>query len=163
MRNCADLGEQGRWVVNQLLDEIAHLQSRIDQAELRLGQLTEHDSFVTALRAMSGIGLVTAVTLRAELGTMSRFRSGKQSARFCGRTPHNASSGLKQADAGLIRAGNNAPRAVLIEAAHRLMRYDPRWPTLSQSRRSRGKPGSVTAAANRRVRWLYHQLPPLAA
>ena len=165
VRNCADLGEQGRWVVNQLLDEIAHLQSRIDQAELRLGQLTEHDSFVTALRAMSGIGLVTAVTLRAELGTMSRFRSGKQAARFCGLTPRNASSGLKQADAGLIRAGNKALRAVLIEAAHRLMRYDPRWSTLSRSLRSRGKPGSVTAAAvaNRWVRWLYHQLLPLAA
>lgn len=165
VRDCADLGEQGGCVVNQLLDEIVPLQSRIDQTEVRLERLTEHDAFVTALRAMSGIGLVTAVTRRAELGTMSRFRSGKQTARFCGRTPRNASSGLKQADAGLIRAGNNALRAVLIETAHRLMRDDPRWSTLSRSLRTRGKPGSVTAAAvaNRWVRWLYHQLLPLAA
>lgn len=165
VRTCDGLGEQGRWVVNQLLDEIVHRQGQIDQTEVRLEQLTAHDPFVTTLRAMNGIGLVTAVTLRAELGTMSRFRSGKQAARFCGLTPRNASSGLKQADAGLIRAGNSALRAVLIEAAHRLIRFDPRWSALGLSLKARGKPGSVTAAAvaNRWVRWLYHQLRPLAA
>ena len=73
---------------------------------------------------------------------------------------------MKQADAGLIKAGNGALRAVLIEAAHRLIRFDPRWSALGRSLRLRGKPGSVTAAAvaiaNRWVRWLYHQLRPLA-
>ena len=166
VRNCDGLGEQGRWVVTPLLDEIIHRQQQIDQTETRLEQLTQNDPFVTTLRAMTGIGLVTAVTLRAELGTMSRFRSGKQAARFCGLTPRNASSGLKQADAGLIKAGNGALRAVLIEAAHRLIRFDPRWSALGRSLRLRGKPGSVTAAAvaiaNRWVRWLYHQLRPLA-
>lgn len=165
VRTCEALGEQGRWVVNQLLDEIDHLQRQIETTEARLEALTADDPFVTALRNLNGIGLVTAVTLRAELGTMSRFRSGKQVARFCGLTPRNASSGLKQADAGLIKAGNSALRALLIEAAHRLMRHDPRWSHLGMTLRLRGKPGSVAAAAiaNRWVRWLYHQLLPLAA
>jgi transposase len=165
VRNCDELGEQGLWVANQLLSEIVHLQGQIDQTEARLEQLTADDPFVKALRAMDGIGLTTAVTLRAELGTMSRFRSGKQAARFCGLTPRNASSGLKQADAGLVCASNAALRAVLIETAHRLMRYDPRWSTLGRLLKARGKPGSVTAAAiaNRWVRWLHHQLLPLTA
>ncbi len=164
VRNCEALGEQGQWVANQLLDEIEHLQSRIAQVESRLAALTQGDPFVAKLIEMSGIGLVTAVTLRAELGTMSRFRSGKQAARFCGLTPRNASSGLKQSDAGLVCASNAALRAVLIEASHRLMRFDPRWSTLGHSLKSRGKPACVTAAAiaNRWVRWLYHQLLPLA-
>ncbi len=164
VRSCDGLGEQGLWVVNQLLDEIDHVQSRITAVELRLRELTQSDPFVAKLCEMAGIGLVTAVTLRAELGTMSRFRSGKQAARFCGLTPRNASSGLKQADAGLVCASNAALRAVLIEAAHRLIRFDPRWSTLGQSLKARGKPGSVAAAAvaNRWVRWLYHQLLPLA-
>jgi transposase len=164
VRSCEALGEQGCWVANQLLDEIEHLQSRIVQVESRLAALTQDDPFVAKLIEMRGIGLVTAVTLRAELGTMSRFRSGKQAARFCGITPRNASSGLKQADAGLVCASNAALRAVLIEASHRLMRFDPRWSALGQSLKSRGKPACVTAAAiaNRWVRWLYHQLLPLA-
>jgi len=164
VRECRALGEQGVWVVNQLLDEVERLQQKIQEAEQRLEELTADDPFVQKLREQSGIGLVTAVTLRSELGTMSRFRSGKQLARFCGLTPRNASSGLRQADAGLINAANTALRSVVIEAAHRLMRFDPRWSQLGQSLRRRGKPGSVAAAAvgNRWVRWLFHQLKDIA-
>lgn len=66
------------------------------------------------------------VKLRAEVGRFDRFRSGKQLARCCGLTPRNASSGARQADAGLIHACNHALRSVLIEAAHRVMRYERR-------------------------------------
>ena len=164
VRQCTALGEQGLWVANQLRDDIEHLQRRIDQTEQRLEELTATDPFVQKLREQSGIGLVTAVTLRAELGTMSRFRSGKQLARFCGLSPRNASSGLRQADAGLVNAANTALRSVVIEAAHRLMRFDPRWSQLGRSLRGRGKAGSVAAAAvgNRWVRWLFHQLKDIA-
>lgn len=164
VRECTALGEQGVWVVRQLLDDIEHLQQRIQETEQRLEVLTADDPFVQKLREQSGIGLVTAVTLRAELGTMSRFRSGKQLSRFCGLSPRNASSGLRQSDAGLINAANTALRSVVIEAAHRLMRFDHRWSQLGQSLRRRGKPGSVTAAAvgNRWVRWLFHQLKDIS-
>lgn len=76
------LGEQGRWAVNQLPDEIVHLPGEIEQTEARLEQLTTNDSFVTTLRVMNGLGRISAVTLRAESGTMSRFRSGQQAALF---------------------------------------------------------------------------------
>lgn len=160
VQSCPDLGVEGRWVMDQLLAQIEHVQRQLDQVALRLAEVTAADPFVQRLLGLPGIGLVTAVTLRAEWGQMDRFRSGKQLSRFCGLSPRNASSGLKQADAGLIKAGNAQLRAVLIEAAHRLQRHDPRWSQLGQSLRGRGKPGSVVAAAvaNRWVRWLYHQL-----
>ena len=103
---------------------------------------------------------MTAWTLRAEVGRFDRFRSGKQLARFCGLSPKNASSGQRQADAGLIKAGSELLRATLIEAAHRLIRFDPRWGALGAKLRAAGKPGSVVAAAvaNRWVRWLYHRM-----
>lgn len=165
VRDCRALGVQGQWVAGQLLDEIEHLQRQIAQVEARLAEVTADDPLVAWLVALPGIGLVTAVTLRAEWGDLRRFRSGKQLARFCGLSPRNASSGLKQADAGLIKAGNPQLRAVLIEAAHRLARCDRRWGELSARLRRRGKPGSVAAAAvaNRWVRWLYHQIPPQQA
>ena len=91
-----------------------------------------------------------------------RSRTGKQAARFCGLTPRNASSGQRQADAGLIKAGNPQLRATLVEAAHRLIRYEARWKKLASDMRARGKAGSLVAAAvaNRWVRWLYHQMQP---
>lgn len=165
VRTCADLGAEGLWVVQELLDELTHVQQRLDRVEARLEELTKEDPFVKQLLGYHGIGLITAATLRAELGTMSRFRSGKQLSRFCALSPRNASSGQKQADAGVIQAGNRELRRVLIETAHRLMRCDRRWHELGARLKARGKPGNVAAVAvaNRWVRWLYHQLAPLAA
>ena len=86
----------------------------------------------------------------------------KLSARLSALSPRNASSGQKQADAGLIKAGNPELRTVLVQAAHRLVRYDERWTKLAGQLRLRGKPTSVmiAAIANRWVRWLFHQMQP---
>jgi transposase len=158
----AGLSEQTRWVMDRHLTRVRDLAAEVKAVEERLVKVTAGDPLVRSLLTMPGIGLVTAVTLRAEIGRFDRFRTGKQLARFCGLTPRNASSGPRQADAGLIKAGNPQLRATLIEAAHRLVRYDPRWKQLAGGMRARGKAGSVIAAAvaNRWVRWLFHQVQP---
>ena len=155
-----ELPEQSRWIIDQTLEDVRSLTERILKAEERIAKATESDRFVKRMCLISGIGLVTACVLRAEIGEVARFRTGKQLARYCGLTPRNASSGLRQADAGLIVACNRQLRATLIEAAHRLKRYDPRWKALGEQLRRRGKPGSMVAAAvaNRWVRGLYHEL-----
>jgi transposase len=164
LRAEADLPEQTRWVVDRQLTRLGQLGEEVAAVEQRLADLTADDPLVRRLLAMKGIGLVTATTIRAEVGRFDRFRSGKQLSRFCGLSPRNASSGQRQADAGLIKAGSPQLRTTLIEAAHRLMRYDERWSALNASMRARGKPGSVVAAAvaNRWVRWLFHQMEPSA-
>lgn len=158
----AALGEQTRWVMDQHLARLRSLATDLKAVAGRLARATADDPLVRQLLALKGIGLVTAATIRAEIGRFDRFRTGKQMARFCGLTPRNASSGQKQADAGLIKAGNPQLRATLIETAHRLIRYDSRWKKLAAGMKSRGKPGSLVAAAvaNRWVRWLFHQTEP---
>lgn len=156
----APLSEQGRWVAGQHLAHLEWLKERILGVEGRLAALTENDPVVARLLGLRGVGPVTAWWLRAEVGEFSRFRTGKQLARFCGLSPRNASSGQRQADAGLIRAGNAQLRACLIQAAHSLIQHAPRWRELAGKMGAAGKPRSlVTAAvANRWVRWLHHQM-----
>jgi len=158
------LTEQTRWIVDRQLVRLRCLEQEIATVERHLVELTAKDGLVEQLLSFKGVGLVTAVTIRAEIGRFDRFRTGKQLSRFCGLTPRNASSGQRQADAGLIKAGNPQLRAVLIEAAHRLARYDLRWAKLAAGLRRRGKPGSVVAAAvaNRWMRWLFHQVTQAA-
>lgn len=154
------LGAEARFVVDCHLAELRRLDEQIAKVEVRLAQVTAEDPVVARLVAMKGVGLVTAWALRAEIGRFDRFRTGKQLARYCGLSPRNASSGPRQADAGLIKAGSELLRAVLIEAAHRLIRFDTRWGELAAKLRAAGKPGSVVAAAvaNRWVRRLFHQV-----
>lgn len=160
LRLQAPLSEQGRWVIERLLARLEAAQREIAATEGRLRELTGEDPLVQRLLALKGIGLVTAVTLRAEVGRFDRFRSGKQLSRFCGLSPRNASSGKRQADAGLIDACNKALRSVIIEAAHRLMRFDERWQGLARKMRLAGKAVSVVVAAvaNRWMRWLWQQM-----
>lgn len=157
------LPEQTRWILDRSLEELEATEQRIAVSETQLIKATVQDRFIERMQQIPGIGLVTACVLRAEIGDVGRFHNGKQLARFCGLTPCNASSGLRQADAGLIAASNRQLRATLIEAAHRLKRFHPRWKTLADQLRQRGKPGSVIAAAvaNRWVRGLFHELMQL--
>jgi transposase len=162
LTNEAQLAPNARFVINKLVDRLKSLSRDIAEVESMLAEQTKSDGIVQKLLQQPGIGLVTAVTMRAEIGRFDRFTSGKQLSRFCGLTPCNASSGQRQADAGLIRAGNRQLRTVLLEAAHRLIRYQERWQKLHYQWRQRGKPGSLIAAAvaNRWVRQLYHQMQP---
>src|SRR5205823_7957397 len=123
LRDGTALPAATRWVIDRHLTELAELAGRTKAADAHLARLTADDPLVNYLLAIKGIGPVTAVTVRAEIGRFDRFRTGKQVARFCGLSPRNASSGQRQADAGLIRAGSPLVRMVVIEAAHRLARY----------------------------------------
>ncbi len=156
----APLSESCRWIVEDQLLELQRLKGKLTQIEAHLYQITQGDAQVKRLLDEPGIGPVTAWMLRAEIGRFDRFHNGKQLARFCGLSPRNASSGARQADAGLIRAANGELRACLIEAAHRLARIEPRWRTMNLALRARGKPGSVVAAAiaNRWIRSLHHRM-----
>jgi transposase len=154
------LSESDRWLVNDHLEELVWLSGRIAAAEARIQVLVKDDPMVARLMQEPGVGLITAATFRAEVGRVNRFRSGKQLSRFCAVTPRNASSGARQADAGLIRAGNPDLRTVLIELAHRLIRYADPWASRAQKMLQRGKPKNVVVAAiaNRWVRWMYYEL-----
>lgn len=154
-----DLSPQGRWVVDQHVRKLVEGAAEIARVEEHLARLGEEDWMVRWLMTFKGIGMLTACVIRAEVGSFVRFSTGKQLARYCALTPRNTSSGARQADAGVIKAGNSLLRRTLIEAAHRLARFDPRWREVSTRLRAAGKPGSVAAVAvaNRWVRGLHHE------
>lgn len=152
--------EHARWIVGRQLARLRSLADEIAAVVKRLTEITRDDRIVRRLLAMPGIGIVTARVLRAELGRFDRFRTGKQLSRFCGLSPRNVSSGDRQADAGLVKAASPLLRTTLIEAAHRLVRFQPRWRTLRDRLCEAGKPVTVAVAAvaNRWTRWLFHEM-----
>ena len=164
LQTTTELMDHSRWIMDMHLSSLDHVSQQIRAVEQRMEESTKEDSVVQKLRAQKGIGLVTAVTMRAEIGCFRRFRSGKQLARYCAVTPQNASSGKRQADGGLIQAGNLHLRTMLIETAHRLSRFAPKWKALKDRLKKAGKPGSVAAAAvaNRWVRQLYWEMQTAA-
>lgn len=160
LRETTALGPHSRWVMDRHLAGLERIVSEVKEVEQRMEEATCEDTITQRLLAEKGVGLVTAVTMRAEIGSFDRFQSGKQLSRYCAITPKNASSGKRQADAGLIKAGNLPLRTLLIETAHRLCRYIPKWQQMKQRLKQARKPGGVIAAAvaNRWVRELYWRI-----
>ena len=139
---------------------IGYLHEMINEAQKKLESDTAEDLVIKQLMEQPGIGFITAVTMRAKIGHFDRFRSGKQLAHFCAICPRNNSSAGKTTTGGLIKAGDEQLRQVIIEAAHRLMRYDPHWKEMAARLRAEGKKTCVIVAAigNRWIRKLFHQM-----
>jgi transposase len=154
------LSESVRWVIERMLEQIAVISGWVEQAEERLRQATEGHAVIGRLRKIEGIGEVTAWWLLGQVGRFDRFRNGKQLARYCGLSPRNRSSGSRQADGGLIEGCCEGLRAVLIQAAQRLVRTHERWKALAAKLRAKGKAKCVViaAVANRWVRSLHHRM-----
>jgi transposase len=155
----AALPEHSRWVMEHQLALLKFLQEHLAQVDERMRAATSEDALVQKLLEQEAVGLVTALLLRAVIGRVDRFKTGKQLARYCGLTPCNASSGQRQADSGLVPAGHDDLRAALIQLAKRLPRQSPRWKEF-RARLLRRKPANVVSAAiaNRWLRRLYHDL-----
>jgi transposase len=155
--------ESTRFILDEHLLELGQLQTRIGLTERRLAEKTKDDPVVRRLLGQPGIGPVTAWVIRAEVGRFDRFARAKQLCRFCGLTPCNASTGKRVGDAGLIHAGNPMLKGILIEAAHRLTRHEPRWRELCRRLRANGKVACVAlaAVANRWMRTLFHEMKVL--
>jgi transposase len=141
-------------------DTIEYFNKKVVAVEDKMQTVTADDPVVKQLMLQPGIGLITAVTMRAIIGRFDRFRNGKQLAHFCAVCPRNDSSGGKTTTGGLIKAGDDLLRQVLVEAAHRLIRFDPEWRAMVDRLRSNGKKTCVivAAVANRWIRKLFYQM-----
>jgi transposase len=80
---------------------------------------------VTALMAMRGIDLVSAVTLLAEIGDLSRFQTPRELMAYLGLVPSEASSGDTVQRGPITKAGNRRARRTLIECSWSYQ-YPPR-------------------------------------
>jgi transposase len=112
-------------------------------ADAELKQRAAADPIAVALTAMTGIGPVVAVTLRAEIGDIARFRRGPELACYAGLVPRVDRSAGRVYHGRITRDGSPWLRWALVEAAmHAVTRQDAvgRW-----ARRLAVRKGAMTA------------------
>jgi transposase len=72
---------------------------------------------VKALMSLRGLAVLTAATLVAELGDLTRFATARQLMGYLGLVPSEDSTGAKRQQGGITKMGNGIARRALIEAA----------------------------------------------
>ena len=118
-----------------------HTEALAADAEVRTRAMT--DPIAVALDALVGIGPVIALTLRAEIGDIARFRRGPELASYAGVVPRVDRSADHVYHGRITREGSPWLRWMLIEAArHAMKRQDAtgRW-----ARRLAGRKGIAKA------------------
>ena len=71
---------------------------------------------VAGLKALRGVDVITAMTVLAELGDLTRFDSPRRLMSFLGLVPSKHSSGGHRRQGGIVKTDNGHARRVLVEA-----------------------------------------------
>lgn len=152
-----------RATLTQMLQEVRVLEENILGVERQLNALSCADVRVQQLRQIPGIGALTSTALRAIVGDIRRFPSGRHFASWLGLTPNERSSAEKRRLGKISKQGDVYLRTLLVHgarsallAAHRAERARKPLDRLRQwaldCERQRGHNKATVALANRLAR-----------
>jgi transposase len=109
-----------RLVFEEMMLAIRQAQERLERLEQAIRLAVPDWSLaevVTALMAMRGIDLISAVTFLAEIGDLSRFRTPSELMAYLGLVPSESSTGNTIKRGPITKAGNRRARRMLVECA----------------------------------------------
>ena len=110
------------WTRLDLLHEVEHMAERVRRLEQAITEAVKLASpqmqeVIRGLQALRGVAEISAVTIVAELGNISRFESARQLMGYSGTVPSENSSGKRQQRGSITKTGNAHLRRIAIEAA----------------------------------------------
>lgn len=116
----ADIMSGNNFVLQQLHLVIEDLDRRVVVFDEQLLHVAKQFPLTQLLMTFPGIGIVTALTVIAEVDDFNRFSSGKKLSSFAGLVPRQRSSGEVTRYGSITYAGSPSLRTVLVETAMRI-------------------------------------------
>lgn len=112
---------------NRIEKDIAAIEEHMRAGVAKTEEL-KHD--IALFETVYGIGFITAVTVRVELGNLRRFERARQLSAFAGLSPRESQSGTSvRKRTRMSKAGNKRVRSVLYMAACAAIARPNRWQT----------------------------------
>lgn len=110
------------WTRLDLMHEVEHMAERVKRLEEGIREAVKlapaaMQEVIRGLQALRGVAEISAVTVVAELGRISRFESARQLMGYSGAVPSEESSGKRQQRGSITKTGNAHLRRIAIEAA----------------------------------------------
>jgi len=159
------LDDAGRTIAKHYLTALDLFDELIADSDRDLRQVMHRPRWAkpaALLQTMPGIGLITALTILAELGDLKRFKSRSAVANYAGLVPVIRDSNSKHYSGGITHRGSSHLRHVLAEAAWTAVKRVPLYQALfARIAERRGKQVAIVAVARRMledsVRMLWKQ------
>ena len=148
------------------LQEVEHQSSRVEYLERAIDVAVQSlpqkmHAVIGALQSLRGVAKVSAVTLVAELGEISRFAHPRQLMSYAGVVSREHSSGERIRRGSISKAGNAHVRRIVVEAAWAYRHRPAIGKTLAG--RQRGQSPQITQIAWRAQQRLHDRYRKLSA
>ena len=156
------LDEAGRTILTRYLEGVDQIDALVHESTVSLKELVRQPRWAkpaALLQTMPGVGLLTALTILAELGNLKRFASRAAVANYAGLVPVIRNSNEKHYAGGITHRGATHLRAMLVEAAWMAQPRVPAYHDLFQRVEFRkGKATAIVAVARRMLEDTYTML-----
>jgi transposase len=123
IKSGVNFSEQAQqWVLEDYVDEVEHCSQRIKRLEGLIDEAVKTApetmrEVISALQALRGIAAMSAVTIVAEVGELSRFATARQLMGYSGAVASEHSSGQRIQRGHITKTGNAHLRRIVVEAA----------------------------------------------
>jgi transposase len=103
------------------LDQVLALEAQMRRIEHHLEEFAARDATTMRYQDVPGIGLLTATALRASVGPLARFASGRHLSAWIGMVPREHSSGSQRKLGRISKRGDGYLRTLLIHGARSVL------------------------------------------
>jgi len=162
-----DLSPTERLRVQQAMATLIHIQQQLANVEAELHRLSTQQPWqeqVPYLVQLPGFGLLTAMTVLAAIGDITRFPDARELVGYAGLGAGIHDSGQTHRGKGITKQGRRDLRQVLIEAAWSASNTHPYWKGEFQHLARRKHPNvAIVAIARRLLVAVWHVLSERAA
>jgi transposase len=159
------LGSGARQALASLLRQLTFIEDETERIQQPIEQLSReprHKPFVDELTQEHGVGLLTAMVYRTEIGQAGRFHRGRQVGKFVGLTPTSHESGQQNDRKGHIsRQGPPRLRKMLCQASWVHICHDAQARRVYEqlvSRNPKKKKIAIVAVMRRLAVRLWHRM-----
>lgn len=114
-------------LVRSDLDTLAFAQQQIEQVEACLKQQSAQDERMPLLIQLPGVAWLTAITILAAVGDITRFPTAKKLVGYAGLGTRVHDSGMTHTSGRITKAGRRDLRRALVNAANHAAEDHPHW------------------------------------
>ena len=153
-----------RFLIQSDLDTLEFAKKQIEQVEACLKQESAQDARIPCLLQLPGIAMLSAITILAAIGEITRFPNAKKLVGYAGLGTRVHDSGMTHSNGRITKTGRRDLRRVMVTAANHAVEHHPHWKQeFARLEPHLGRSKAIVAIARKLLVAVWHVLNEQAA
>jgi transposase len=158
------LSSTEQFLVRSDLDTLEFAQKQVAQAEECLKKASAQDERIPLLVQLPGVAMLTAITILAAIGDVTRFPNAKKLVGYAGLGTRVHDSGMTHNSGRITKTGRKDLRRSMVNAANHAIEHHPHWKKeFERLELHLGRSKAVVAIARKLLVAVWHVLSEKAA